>query len=108
MQPFLNYNFEGGAYLTTAPIMTANWEARGSQVWTVPMGAGAGKLFKIGRLPVNTQFGGFTMWSTRFCRQLADPRASAVDVSLSRGSSAQTPADNRFLAGAFTHTLCPL
>ena len=59
VQPFLNYNFEGGAYLTSSPIITANWEARGSQVWTVPMGGGVGKLFKIGRLPVNTQIGGY-------------------------------------------------
>ncbi len=56
MQPFVNYNFEGGLYLTSAPVMTVNWEARGSQQWTVPMGGGVGKLFKIGRLPVNTQF----------------------------------------------------
>ncbi len=25
-----NYNFESGAYLTSSPIITANWEARGS------------------------------------------------------------------------------
>jgi hypothetical protein len=59
VQPFLNYNFESGAYLTSSPIITANWEARGSQVWTVPMGGGVGKLFKIGRLPVNTQISGY-------------------------------------------------
>jgi hypothetical protein len=58
-QPFLNYNFEGGAYLTSSPIITANWEAKGSQVWTVPMGGGVGKLFKIGRLPVNSQIGAY-------------------------------------------------
>ncbi len=59
MQPFLNYNFESGAYLTTSPIITVNWEARGSQQWTVPLGGGVGKIFKIGRLPVNTQIGGY-------------------------------------------------
>ncbi len=59
VQPFVNYNFHSGAYLTTSPIVTANWEARGSQVWTVPMGGGAGVLFKIGRLPVNTQLSGY-------------------------------------------------
>jgi hypothetical protein len=31
IQPFLNYNFESGAYLTTSPLVTINWEARGSQ-----------------------------------------------------------------------------
>jgi hypothetical protein len=55
VQPFLNYNFKSGAYLTSSPIMTVNWEAKGSNQWTVPMGGGIGKLFKIGRLPVNTQ-----------------------------------------------------
>jgi hypothetical protein len=59
LQPFLNFNFESGAYLTTSPIITVNWEARGSQQWTVPMGGGVGKLFKIGKLPVNTQIGAY-------------------------------------------------
>jgi hypothetical protein len=59
MQPFINYNFESGAYLTSSPIVTVNWEARGSQQWTVPLGGGVGKLFKIGRLPVNTQISGY-------------------------------------------------
>jgi hypothetical protein len=59
LQVFLNYNFAGGAYFTTSPIITINWEARGSQQWTVPLGAGAGKLFKIGRLPVNTSLAGY-------------------------------------------------
>jgi hypothetical protein len=55
VQPFINYNFPSGFYLTSSPIITVNWEAPGSQQWTVPMGGGVGKLFKIGRLPVNTQ-----------------------------------------------------
>jgi hypothetical protein len=55
IQPFLNYNFHDGTYLTSAPIMTVNWEARGSQQWTVPMGGGIGKIFKLGKLPVNSQ-----------------------------------------------------
>ncbi|MGO9934339.1 MAG: neuromedin U [Steroidobacteraceae bacterium] len=55
MQPFANYNFESGLYLTSSPIVTVNWQAKGSNQWTVPMGGGVGKLFKIGRLPVNTQ-----------------------------------------------------
>ncbi len=59
VQPFLNYNFESGAYLSTSPIVTVNWEARGSNQWTVPMGGGGGKLFKIGRLPVNAQIQAF-------------------------------------------------
>jgi hypothetical protein len=56
VQPFVNYNFHSGLYLTSSPILTVNWYANpASQQWTVPMGGGVGKLFKIGRLPVNTQ-----------------------------------------------------
>lgn len=31
VQPFVNYNFVGGLYLTTAPILTVNWKAENSQ-----------------------------------------------------------------------------
>jgi len=59
IQLFLNYNFESGAYLTSSPIVTVNWEARGSQQWTLPMGGGAGRIFKFGKLPVNIQIGAY-------------------------------------------------
>jgi len=58
-QPFVNYNFEGGTYLTSAPIATVNWKAEGSQQWTVPIGGGVGKIFHIGKLPVNTQISAY-------------------------------------------------
>lgn len=59
LQPFLNYNFPGGLYLTTSPIVTANREAASDQRWTVPLGGGIGKIVHIGKLPVNTQIGGY-------------------------------------------------
>jgi hypothetical protein len=59
IQPFVNYNFEGGTYLTSAPIATVNWKAEGSQQWTVPIGGGVGKIFHIGKLPVNTQISAY-------------------------------------------------
>jgi hypothetical protein len=37
-QPFINYNFGKGYALSEAPIITANWNAPGSQKWTVPIG----------------------------------------------------------------------
>jgi hypothetical protein len=56
VQPFVNFNLDSGAYFTTGPAITVNWQAAGSQQWTVPMGGGVGKLFKLGgKLPVNTQ-----------------------------------------------------
>ena len=54
-QYFINYNLPKGWYLSTSPIMTANWEASSSDTWTVPLGAGAGKIFKIGKQPLNLQ-----------------------------------------------------
>ena len=59
IQPFVNYNFEGGMYLTTAPILTVNWKAENSQQWTVPLGGGVGKFFHLGKLPVNTQISAY-------------------------------------------------
>jgi len=59
IQPFVNYNFPGGLYLTSAPIVTANWKAEDSQRWTVPLGGGVGKIFHVGRLPVNTQLSAY-------------------------------------------------
>ena len=51
-QPFINYNFPD-FYLTFSPIITANWEADSDNQWTVPLGIGAGKLIRLGKLPVN-------------------------------------------------------
>ena len=59
MQPFANYNFEGGAYLTSAPIITANLNASSGNVWTIPVGGGIGKIFHLGKLPINSQIGGY-------------------------------------------------
>ena len=58
IQPFVNYNLPGGTYINSAPILTVNWEAEGEQ-WTVPVGAGIGHIFHLGKLPVNTQLGGY-------------------------------------------------
>ena len=56
-QYFINYNIPGGngLYLTSAPIITANWEADSDDRWTVPFGGGVGKIFKIGKQPLNGQ-----------------------------------------------------
>ena len=41
-------------YLTTSPIITANWNAEDySDAWTIPVGGGVGRVFRIGQLPVN-------------------------------------------------------
>jgi hypothetical protein len=58
-QYFINYNLSKGWYLTSAPIITANWEADSGNRWTIPFGGGFGKLFKIGKQPINGQVQAF-------------------------------------------------
>lgn len=53
LQWFVNYNMKKGWYLTTSPIVTANWRATGGNVWTVPFGGGVGRIMKLGFQPVN-------------------------------------------------------
>ena len=55
LQYFVNYNMKKGWYLTTQPILTANWNtpAPSGSVWTVPFGGGVGRIMKLGFQPVN-------------------------------------------------------
>ena len=58
LQPFFNYNFGAGWYVGSSPIITANWLATGNNAWTLPVGALAGRVIKIGgKLPINLSFG---------------------------------------------------
>ncbi len=59
IQPFVNYNFKEGFYLTSAPILTVDWKADSGNQWTVPLGGGVGKIFHFGKLPVNTQLSAY-------------------------------------------------
>ena len=58
-QPFFNYNFSRGWFVTTAPIITANEDGSGRR-WTVPLGAEAGRVIKLGgKLPIRLQVGAY-------------------------------------------------
>ena len=48
LEPFVNYNLDKGWFLLTDLVMTANWDAPSSQRWTIPLGGGFGRVFKIG------------------------------------------------------------
>ena len=50
-QYFVNYNLDKGWYLTSSPIITANWEADSDDRWTIPFGGGFGKIVKVEGLP---------------------------------------------------------
>jgi len=83
LQPFVNYNYPGGFYLVSAPIITADWKADSGDRWTVPLGGGVGKIVHFGRLPVNFQLQAFynvatpdngADWQLRFQFQLLFPK----------------------------------
>jgi hypothetical protein len=83
LQPFVNYNLPDGWYLTSSPVITANWSAASPQRWTVPIGGGVGKIFRIGAQPVNAGLqvfdyverpSGGPNWAVRFQVQLLFPR----------------------------------
>jgi hypothetical protein len=82
LQPFVNYNLPHKWYLTSSPVITANWKLDAGR-WFVPVGGGAGKIVRFGKVPVNIYgqfFGnaehpnGTSKWSARFQMQFLFPR----------------------------------
>ena len=55
INPFLFYNMQHGWYFFSSPVMTADWTASRSDRWTVPVGGGLGRVFKIGKQPLNAR-----------------------------------------------------
>jgi len=90
VQPFINYNFPDGWYVTTSPIITANWLAASNERWTLPIGGGVGKIVKLGKLPVNLQLQAFDNvvtpnrsgadWQLRFQVQLLFPKLRRKNI----------------------------
>ncbi|MBK4723286.1 hypothetical protein JJL56_31010 [Azospirillum sp. YIM DDC1] len=83
IQPFINYNMDDGWYLVSSPVITADWNSRDGNRWTVPLGGGAGRIFKVGAQPVNAQMQAFynvarpdfgADWSIRFQLQFLFPK----------------------------------
>lgn len=83
LQPFLNYNLPDGWYLTSSPIVTSNWKADSGERWTIPVGGGFGKVFRIGKQPINTQLAAYGNverpkfgpdWQLRFQVQFLFPK----------------------------------
>jgi hypothetical protein len=61
LQPFFNYNFSGGWFAGTSPVITANWLAGGNEAWTLPLGGQFGRLIKLGgKLPLNLSLGAYS------------------------------------------------
>lgn len=82
-QYFVNYNLANGWYLTSTPIMTADWEKPSGQQWTIPLGGGIGKLTRFGKQPVDFKLQGFgnvekpeggPEWSLQFAVKFLFPK----------------------------------
>ena len=84
LQPFINYNLNDGWFITSVPIITANWEADNDHTWTVPVGGGIGKAMKMGKTPLTAQIHAYynvetpddygEEWQMRIQVQLLFPR----------------------------------
>ena len=59
LEPFFNYNFGHGWFVSSAPLITADWDTPGRK-WTVPVGLVGGRIIKLGgKLPVKVSLGGY-------------------------------------------------
>ena len=58
LSPFVYFNVKDGWYFVSSPVITSNWAATSSDRWTVPLGGGIGRLFKIDKQPVNARIQG--------------------------------------------------
>ena len=83
VESFINYNLEEGWYLTSDMVWTANWKADSGNQWTIPIGGGVGKMFKIGDQAVNSKIEAYSNvikpdggpdWTLRFTFQFLFPK----------------------------------
>ena len=83
IEPFVNYNLDNGWFLITDMVMTANWTADFDNRWTVPLGGGIGRVFKVGNQPINSRLeayynlvrpGGAPDWQISFTWQFLFPK----------------------------------
>jgi hypothetical protein len=85
VQYFINYNLKKNYYLTSGPIVMANWNAtgngeastgddeastgKGGNVWTVPFGGGVGRVMRLGFQPIN--------WTVQFYGNAVHPQGAS-------------------------------
>ena len=84
LQYFINYNFDNGWYLTSTPVMTADWEADNSdQRYRIPVGGGIGRVVRWGDQAIDLKLQGFRFvesadsapdWSIQFQFKLLFPK----------------------------------
>lgn len=80
IQPFINFNLANGWYIASSPIITSDWTASHGRGWTVPIGGGFGRIFRLGRQPLNASFQGF--WNAVRPEQLGEQLLGPVTLRL--------------------------
>lgn len=88
LEAFMYYNFSNGWFLASTPNLSANWNLSGSDKWIVPVGGGAGRLFKVNDQYIIASIESFynvlvpssigTKWSMRFSLYFVFPEKSAL------------------------------
>ena len=82
LEPFASYNIGQGWYLMTDMDMIANWNSDTNNRWTIPVGAGIGKLFNLNDFAVNSKVAAYynverpdqaPEWSMNFSLQFMLP-----------------------------------
>lgn len=80
IQPFISYNLANGWYITSSPIITADWTASDGRGWTVPIGGGIGRIFRLGSQPFNASLQAF--WNVARPEVLGDTLLGPVTIRL--------------------------
>ena len=55
----INYKLRNRWYLTSSPLITANWEADKENRWTVPLGGGIGRIIKLDEMALAIDVGAY-------------------------------------------------
>ncbi|MGD8330490.1 MAG: neuromedin U [Acidobacteriota bacterium] len=55
LQPSLSYILGNGWFITSGPLISADWTQPAGQQWVVPLGAGVGRVVSLGQQKVNLQ-----------------------------------------------------
>jgi len=59
LNPFVSYHFGDGWSVGSSPTITANWLSEAGQQWTVPIGGGVDKTFRLGGQVMKLSFDGY-------------------------------------------------
>jgi hypothetical protein len=52
INPFVSYHFGDGWSVGSSPNIAANWLSKAGQVWTIPVGGGVSRTFRLGNQPM--------------------------------------------------------